>query len=197
MVFFPYVRERKPLVSGHWELEDDPHEMGTRKVPLESRISSCGSSDKDGNSTLKESSSARWLAKNSGMNFIPLDCDDVGLTCAHTVKCERRLTGGEVFGEELRDLEALTSAIRSRRWTFVSTKLSCLPFESYLERGMSVEKAVAKYEGNIHVLDIMTSDSGEERAVSFIERAIIGHGMSHRLVIPSHPETLENKCVVP
>jgi len=136
-------RESRLCLWPDWELEDDSHEMGTRKVPLESRISSCGSSDKDGNSILKESSSARWLAKNSGMDFIPPET-------------------GEVFGEELRDLEALTSAIRSKRWTLVSTKLSCLPFESYLERGMSVEKAVAKYEGNITVLDIMTTLGKDE-----------------------------------
>lgn len=62
--------------------------------------------------------------------------------------------GAFKLGEELRDLEAWTSAIRSKRWTSVSTKLSCLPFESYLECGMSVMKGVAKYEGKMDEFDI-------------------------------------------
>lgn len=75
-------------------------------------------------------------------------------------KCERRLTGKEgcllrAFSQDLRDLKALTSAIRSKRWTSVSTKLSCLPFESYFEHGMSVAKGVPKYEGKLNVFDTM------------------------------------------
>ena len=57
------------------------------------------------------------------------------------------LTGLDGF---LRNLDALTSAIRSKRCTSVSTKLSCLPFESYLEQGMSVAKGVPKYEGRVN-----------------------------------------------
>lgn len=70
--------------------------------------------------------------------------------------CEQGLTGKEgcllrAFGEVLRNL-ALTSAMRSNRWTSVSTKLSCLPFESYFEHGMSVAKGVSKYEGKIDTM---------------------------------------------
>jgi hypothetical protein len=58
-------------------------------------------------------------------------------------------------------LEALTSAMRSKRCTSVSTKLSCLPFESYFEQGMSVAKGVPKYEGRVNELDTMMNDWNE------------------------------------
>lgn len=59
-------RERRLRLWPGWKLEgleDDLHEVGMRKVPVESTISSCGwsSSDsfKDEKSSLKEYSSAR------------------------------------------------------------------------------------------------------------------------------------------
>jgi len=55
----------------------------------------------------------------------------------------------------VRDLEALTIAMRSKRWTSVSTKSSCLPLESYLEPSISVARGVSKYEGKTNVFDIM------------------------------------------
>jgi len=138
-------RDRGLRLRPGWRVEDW-YEVGTGKLPVESRISIWGWDSSDNFTSLKGSSWARWLAVNAGVNA--------------GVKWEE----GSLlwwFGEELRDLEALTSAIRSKRWTSDSTKLSCLPFESYLERGMSVVKGVAKYEGKINVLDIMmTLDLG-------------------------------------
>lgn len=43
-----------------------------------------------------------------------------------------------LIGELLRDLDALTNAMRSRRCTSVSVKLNCLPFESKRELLMLV-----------------------------------------------------------
>lgn len=129
LVFFTYGRERTWLefvVKG--KLEDGSVEF------------------KDEDSSLKESSSERSAS-------IP-DCDGVS-PCIH--KRGRRLTEGcllWVFGDELRDLEALTNAIRAKRWTLVSTKLSCLPFESYVERGISV-MGVPRYKSKMNVFDVM------------------------------------------
>jgi hypothetical protein len=52
----------------------------------------------------------------------------------------------EVFGEEL-----VTSAMRAKRWSGVSTKRSCLPFESY-EHDMAV---MPKHGDKMNVLDVM------------------------------------------